>query len=52
MCQTIPNKALANPKHVNYLPRELLGIVKALGLQTENEAKEAKNGISNAGQPE
>ena len=35
-------------QHVNYLPRELLGIVKALGLQTENEAKEAKNGISNA----
>ena len=38
-------------QHVNHLPRELLGIVKALGLQTENEAKEAKDGISKAGQP-
>ena len=39
-------------QHVNHLPRELLGIVKALGLQTDADEDKAKDGISKAGQPE
>ena len=38
-------------QHVNHLPRELLGIVKALGLQTDADEDKAKDGISKAGQP-